>query len=116
MSLAQSRARGTGGRRRQVGESEVLHLSSTPNAVPRARQFVTGRLQGAGLEQYRDDAELAVAELVTNALLHAAPPVSLRVLPQDDKVRVEVQDGSRTARSEERRVGKECRSRWSPYH
>ena len=25
-----------------------------------------------------------------------------------------VQDGS--SRSEERRVGKECRSRWSPYH
>ena len=24
--------------------------------------------------------------------------------------------GSVTARSEERRVGKECRSRWSPYH
>ena len=22
----------------------------------------------------------------------------------------------KTARSEERRVGKECRSRWSPYH
>jgi len=25
-------------------------------------------------------------------------------------------DGERVARSEERRVGKECRSRWSPYH
>jgi hypothetical protein len=25
-------------------------------------------------------------------------------------------DGRRVARSEERRVGKECRSRWSPYH
>ena len=24
--------------------------------------------------------------------------------------------GRRLARSEERRVGKECRSRWSPYH
>ena len=24
--------------------------------------------------------------------------------------------GAETARSEERRVGKECRSRWSPYH
>ena len=24
--------------------------------------------------------------------------------------------GAITARSEERRVGKECRSRWSPYH
>ena len=25
-------------------------------------------------------------------------------------------DGYRSTRSEERRVGKECRSRWSPYH
>src|SRR5712691_4016803 len=25
-------------------------------------------------------------------------------------------EGERTLRSEERRVGKECRSRWSPYH
>src|SRR5260370_41937274 len=28
----------------------------------------------------------------------------------------DVQIGSRVMRSEERRVGKECRSRWSPYH
>ena len=27
-----------------------------------------------------------------------------------------VDDGSQDRRSEERRVGKECRSRWSPYH
>ena len=25
-------------------------------------------------------------------------------------------NGTKTPRSEERRVGKECRSRWSPYH
>ena len=25
-------------------------------------------------------------------------------------------DGKSSTRSEERRVGKECRSRWSPYH
>ena len=25
-------------------------------------------------------------------------------------------DGTKLPRSEERRVGKECRSRWSPYH
>ena len=29
-------------------------------------------------------------------------------------VRAHAMDGA--ARSEERRVGKECRSRWSPYH
>src|SRR5256885_5202743 len=27
-----------------------------------------------------------------------------------------LRNGSATVRSEERRVGKECRSRWSPYH
>ena len=29
---------------------------------------------------------------------------------------VECDSGSHAERSEERRVGKECRSRWSPYH
>ena len=27
-----------------------------------------------------------------------------------------IEDRERSSRSEERRVGKECRSRWSPYH
>ena len=27
-----------------------------------------------------------------------------------------IDEGNRVLRSEERRVGKECRSRWSPYH
>ena len=30
--------------------------------------------------------------------------------------RVERETGYKQQRSEERRVGKECRSRWSPYH
>src|SRR5258708_40363001 len=29
---------------------------------------------------------------------------------------VDIRMGGMTGRSEERRVGKECRSRWSPYH
>ena len=33
----------------------------------------------------------------------------------DEKVRKEIKRFARS-RSEERRVGKECRSRWSPYH
>jgi hypothetical protein len=39
-------------------------------------------------------AELAVTELVTNALLHGQPPVVVRVVPGDARVRVEVTDGS----------------------
>ena len=38
----------------------------------------------------------------------------------NDKLEIIVEDGNirirKLCRSEERRVGKECRSRWSPYH
>src|SRR3989449_2511264 len=40
-------------------------------------------------------------------------PVALR--STEEFLRL-VPDSLREARSEERRVGKECRSRWSPYH
>src|SRR5574339_1313504 len=38
------------------------------------------------------------------------PPIELFAQPKEG---IEL---ARIARSEERRVGKECRSRWSPYH
>src|SRR3712207_7523647 len=41
-------------------------------------------------------------------------PQAEAVLAADDGVGQRVVDDAR--RSEERRVGKECRSRWSPYH
>src|SRR3712207_4552738 len=40
-----------------------------------------------------------------------APANMVLIETEDDVDRLEVED-----RSEERRVGKECRSRWSPYH
>src|SRR5699024_12513175 len=48
-----------------------------------------------------DEAELASGHW--RARLHRAVAAAARLRP-------------RHARSEERRVGKECRSRWSPYH
>jgi len=49
------------------------------------------------------------------------------ITPFDEKIRIDeqmmralvdfhVKAGVQGLRSEERRVGKECRSRWSPYH
>src|SRR2546427_11603892 len=38
-----------------------------------------------------------------------------RTVSRDDLLR-DIVAGPDTVRSEERRVGKECRSRWSPYH
>ena len=49
-----------------------------------------------------------------------------KIHPDYHKIKVEMTDGNQFEtkstwgkegdRSEERRVGKECRSRWSPYH
>ena len=38
-----------------------------------------------------------------------------KALPQEEEQKPKRNNGDRP-RSEERRVGKECRSRWSPYH
>src|SRR5256885_8426478 len=43
--------------------------------------------------------------------LHGAPVDVAPAVIRSDEARLE-----RDIRSEERRVGKECRSRWSPYH
>ena len=43
--------------------------------------------------------------------IHCSPETA-----RDDMLRVKKAFGKEDGRSEERRVGKECRSRWSPYH
>jgi serine phosphatase RsbU (regulator of sigma subunit) len=68
-----------------------LVLAAGLDAVPQARQFAKETLAGLPSETL-DDAELLVAELVTNAFLHAGPPVTLRVACDDQLVRLEVQD------------------------
>src|SRR3989454_4939885 len=77
------------------------------------------RVAGVVVNKVRGGAGLVVVGV---ALLEARPNVPvLGVLPflrgmeldQEDSVE---RDRYRQTRSEERRVGKECRSRWSPYH
>ena len=62
----------------------------------------------ADTDEQKSTKEVALAKATRNA---AVPPFRLmalvaRALPLADQLE----------RSEERRVGKECRSRWSPYH
>src|SRR5438067_8368526 len=64
---------------------------------------------------------LAAAALVTSrSAILAAPDQTTRYPGQMTDARVWIQNhadrGEAVPRSEERRVGKECRSRWSPYH
>ena len=71
----------------------------------------------------RENEEAYIQLAVELALEHDLPVVAtndVHFLKQDEfeahEARVCIQDGRTLDRSEERRVGKECRSRWSPYH
>src|SRR3989449_9949129 len=65
------------------------------------------------------DRKLRNLRLVLGGALHDLDPQLLaRLAPGEWRVteRTMAPTRYRTERSEERRVGKECRSRWSPYH
>jgi GAF domain-containing protein len=66
-----------------------LSLEGRFEAVPRSRRFVASCLGGT---RHADDVELLAAELVTNAVLHGAAPVTLRLHRSGEQVRVEVED------------------------
>jgi anti-sigma regulatory factor (Ser/Thr protein kinase) len=71
-----------------------LTLPATPRAVKLAREWVRKVLSDIGRHELVDSAELGVSELVTNAMLHSAPPVAVRVRGTHDHPRIEVADRS----------------------
>jgi anti-sigma regulatory factor (Ser/Thr protein kinase) len=74
-----------------------LDLPAVHASVPRARAFMRALVNARGIAHVRDDAEVLVSELVTNALRHATTAASmlrLRVLRVGDRLRIEVHDPS----------------------
>jgi anti-sigma regulatory factor (Ser/Thr protein kinase) len=61
-------------------------------SVPTARGFAVCTSTSWGYEAMRDDMALLVTELVTNAVLHGAPPITLRVECDGTRLRVSVTD------------------------
>ncbi|HEU4543166.1 MAG TPA: ATP-binding protein [Jiangellaceae bacterium] len=72
-----------------------VQLAALPDEVPRVRRAVRRWLRSAGNRCDWSIAELLVSELVTNALVHALPPLELRVKPLGAHgVRIEVFDAA----------------------
>jgi hypothetical protein len=59
-----------------------------------ARDWVASVLQDIGRGELTDSARLAVSELVTNAILHADPPMTVHVRGTTEHPRIEVTDQS----------------------
>jgi anti-sigma regulatory factor (Ser/Thr protein kinase) len=69
-------------------------LSPDPRSVRDARSWVVEQLRGLDRPDLVDAARLAVSELVTNAILHGEPPISVRLGGTPAHPRVEVHDRS----------------------
>ncbi|MEX2970420.1 SpoIIE family protein phosphatase [Streptomyces sp. C184] len=79
-----------------TGQVATWDLPPDPSAVAGARDEVSRRLTGWGLDEAAFTAELVVSELVTNAIRYGGPPIQLRLI-RDTVLICEVSDGSSTA-------------------
>src|SRR3712207_8387547 len=61
------------------------------------------------------DAQLVVETILRHARTGSVGDGKIFLLPVEEAIRIRTGETGEQ-RSEERRVGKECRSRWSPYH
>ena len=84
----------TPGSKISAGEARQ-EFPSTPASAGEARRFVESVMADAGLDQLAYSATLLVSELVANAILHTGTPLTVVVVPDPGRVRVEVHDGSR---------------------
>jgi anti-sigma regulatory factor (Ser/Thr protein kinase) len=69
-------------------------IGADPAGVASARRFTRECLDRWALGDLADTAVLLVSEAVTNVLLHAHTPGSLRLVVHEQVLRVEVRDGS----------------------
>lgn len=76
-----------------VAQREIA-LRAVADAAPVARAALRELLADSPFAARTDDGELALSELVTNAVLHGRDPIVLRLVRTADCVRVEVADGS----------------------
>src|ERR1039457_3439641 len=98
------------------GRKNLIWLSGSfpegiiPNAGVNGQDSQTGREEFEASRNYSSD--IVAATDLLNASHIAVYPVDVRGL----QVNPVFSAANKSSRSEERRVGKECRSRWSPYH
>ena len=71
-----------------------LAIPARPPSVRLARAWVRDILTEIGREDLIASAELGVSELVTNAIMHASPPLTVAVKGTVDHPRVEVSDAT----------------------
>jgi anti-sigma regulatory factor (Ser/Thr protein kinase) len=71
-----------------------LALGQGARGVQDARRWVSGLCEEIGRPELAECSQLGVSELVTNALLHGEPPITVRMRGTAEHPRIEVRDSS----------------------
>jgi anti-sigma regulatory factor (Ser/Thr protein kinase) len=77
-----------------VSDALSITLEPEPVNAGRARRFVVDAVHRLAGDAQAELAELLASELVTNVILHARTSLTVRVLCDDGRLRVEVVDSS----------------------
>src|SRR3712207_3615525 len=119
-------SRRVGNRRRPLsatGQSAMADMSALVQESLSVSGVLLGKsmgrsaaLAGRFADESRNLADLEVRSRMAGRWSMAAVQTSFAVMPALVYLFAGFSPSSVTIRSEERRVGKECRSRWSPYH
>lgn len=86
-------------------DRQTLELAPGPRSVQHARRWVVESCRELGREDLAECSELAISELVTNAVLHGEPPIRLQVRGTPEHPRFEVHDRSTIAPQPTSRAG-----------
>lgn len=78
------------------GAPEAATFAPEPASAGAARRFVAAVLERSGAMEAVEPTVLLVSEVVTNAVLHAGTPVTVAVAVEEERVHVDVADGSST--------------------
>jgi len=93
---------------------QMIRGLSRPEAHARASELLS--YLGLGERLSHRPAELSGGEQQRVAIARAVANVPRLLLADEPTGNLDPRTSDHVFRSEERRVGKECRSRWSPYH
>src|SRR5258708_18465889 len=100
------------------GQAAALKPQPPPCGTSRAAEFTAVSIEFVAKPQEAHRVETTIPAAIGRALKYVTGFASCLVMIPETEARlvtvVTFWDGE--DRSEERRVGKECRSRWSPYH
>jgi anti-sigma regulatory factor (Ser/Thr protein kinase) len=73
-------------------EQAVVTLPPDPRAAAQSRRWAASTLEAWALEHISADVVLVTSELVTNAIRHAGADLLVRLVREQDQIRLEVTD------------------------